>query len=141
MTIYDKADWHSGGEWPDGLPESQSFVHGGFYLAWLVDRGLTSDHFRTTLPEPLADFRAGRITGAKLLEAWDGALDSDMMSDEGREFSDWYYGEDGSTFLMDYFEEFGDEVESPYEVKDTRRNYERVKAFLDDRLEEWRSER
>ena len=40
--VYDKAEYHFGGQWPDGLPEEQAYVHTGMFLGWLMQRGLVS---------------------------------------------------------------------------------------------------
>ena len=44
-VVYDKADWHSGGEYPKGVPIENASNHIGMFLAWLVDRNLIDGEF------------------------------------------------------------------------------------------------
>ena len=37
---YDKADWHSGGNYPADLPSDNGGTHIGMFLAWAILRGL-----------------------------------------------------------------------------------------------------
>src|SRR5687768_1462887 len=91
-VIYDEAEYHFGGEaFPDDLPERQAFVHTGMYLGWIIDRGLFSESFAQEAAEEIAGFRSGQLSGTDVYEKWDGALVSEMLSDDGIAFSRWYY--------------------------------------------------
>jgi hypothetical protein len=35
--VYDKAKCHYDGEFPQGLPHEQGFVHTGMFLGWVID--------------------------------------------------------------------------------------------------------
>ena len=41
--VYDKAKYHSGGNFPEELDQFQSFVHTGMYVGWLIDNDLLNN--------------------------------------------------------------------------------------------------
>ncbi len=46
---YDRADWHYGGDFPEGLAPECSGTHIGMFLAWAIQRGLEGElHRRMT---------------------------------------------------------------------------------------------
>lgn len=61
---YDRIDWHSGGDYPAGLPEENGGIHIGMFLAWAFGQGMagrfTARTRRTCWP---------RCSGARSL-AW-----------------------------------------------------------------------
>lgn len=135
-NAYDKAKWHYGGKWPEGLPESQAYVHTGLYLGWLVDRGLVSEVFEREFRKPLMAFSARQLTGPKLYEECDGVLSDDLLSTEGNEFTAAYFETDDGGYIDDYVGLFPD-APSAYHVSDTWDNYERVRVQLDRRFDAW----
>ena len=44
-TMYDRAKWHYGGQFPSDRPISQAYVHIGMYLTWIALRGMADDTF------------------------------------------------------------------------------------------------
>lgn len=135
VKVYDKADWHLEGEWPEGLPEEQSFVHIGYYLGWLIDRSHTSAEFNKDFEKDIARFKKGELTAPKLLKITDGVLTSDMIDAEGNLFTKYYFED---LYLEDY-ERLFPKVDSLYEVKDNRENYAVVKERIDSRFTEWKN--
>lgn len=58
--VYDKAKYHYGGDYPEGLPEEQAFVHTGMFLGWVIDHHLYDPDFwqddaETTLQQLLLE--------------------------------------------------------------------------------------
>ena len=134
---YDDAEWHYGGDFPEGVPDSYGFTHIGFYLAWAAEHGFLSDFIREQTPDDLARTLAREVTPIHLLEVWDGQLGDDMLSEEGNQFSRTYYEADEENgYFADYGAAFPDlEI---YRIAPTWENYDRLKPALDRRLEEWR---
>lgn len=135
MTVHDKANWHSEGEFPADLDPFQAHVHIGMFLGWLVERGLTSEEFREDFAEDLAEFRARTLTGPRLLERADGTLDDEMLSEPGADFAGEYYPD---AYVADFTEVLAQNLPTPYHVADTWPNFERLKARLDQRFKAWR---
>ncbi len=137
--VYDKAKWHYDGDYPDGLPQSQAFVHIGMFLAWLIQHDMYSDELCDDFGEEIAALKSGRITGARLLERADGVFSDDMLNDEGNAFTRYYYGLPGgpAPYLPDYEATFASSTPTLYHVDDTWDNYGRIAAVLDRRYQEW----
>src|SRR4051812_7366490 len=36
--IFDNAEWHYGGDFPQELSSNQGYVHTGFFIGWLLER-------------------------------------------------------------------------------------------------------
>ncbi|SOD03386.1 hypothetical protein SAMN05216486_1126 [bacterium JGI 053] len=135
--VYDKAKYHYGGDYPEGLADEQAFVHTGLYLGWIIDHGLHSD-FLAEEPELIERFKAREITGPQVYEAWDGCLIDDMLSDEGNAFSKDYFDFERGRYLADYEELLAGGLPSLYHVQDTWANYDRLKARVDERYAVWK---
>ena len=140
--VFDKAEYHSGGDWPEGLDQHQSFVHTGMYLAWLLNRDLVrADAFYNETGRALRDRLARReVTGAHVEGEWfDGALTSDLLTEEGERFSRDYYDLDTGLFIDDYEELLAQNVPDVYYVQDSWENFDTLVPRLDQRFEEWRN--
>jgi hypothetical protein len=136
-VVYDKAKYHYGGDYPEGLPDEQAFVHTGLYLGWIVDRGLYSRTFAAESAELIARFRAREVTGPEVYEWWDGCLIDDMLSEEGNAFSQAYFDFDRGQFLADYEELLAGDLPTLYHVANTWENYHRLRERLDERYDAW----
>jgi hypothetical protein len=140
-VVYDKAKYHYGGDYPDGLPDEQAFVHTGLYLGWIVDRDLYSVEFREGTADLIAAFRSREVTGPEIYESWDGCLIDTMLSADGNAFSHDYFDFDRGNYLADYEELFLGDLPSLYHVANTWDNYERLRVRLDERFAEWQRKR
>jgi hypothetical protein len=139
--VYDKAKYHYGGDFPEGLPDDQAFVHTGLYLGWIIDRDLYSDQFREDSAEAITRFKAREITGPEVYESWDGCLIDFMLNDEGNAFSREYFDFDSGRYLADYEEMLCGALPTMYHVDNTWENYDRLRPRLDQRYDEWRRSR
>jgi hypothetical protein len=132
--IYDKADYHSGGNWPDGLPVEQSFVHSGLFLGWLIQRGLVSEEVDDAT---VRDFKRHRRTGPEIFRDLDGVLDASMLTADGRRFAKAYFDFGTGAYVSEYTGLLASGLASVYAVPDTWENYERLRAVLDRRFQQW----
>ena len=138
QQVYDKAKWHyEGDRYPEGLPESNAYTHGGFLLAWLLDNGLLSSTFLSDFESQILQFRNGEISAGQLYESTDGVLDSDMLTETGNSFGEDYIDE---SFLEDYEMMFEDDYDSIYEVPYTKKNMKKVSKMLNEAFSEWKDE-
>lgn len=136
-VVYDRAGWHSEGDWPNGLPRSQACVHAGLFLGWVIDRGLVSAAFAGDFPQLLEAFRSRRKTGPQVYALAGGILASDMLSDVGNAFARAYYDLESGHFLAEYEALLASSLPSAYHVADTWPNYEKLRAHLDARFDAW----
>jgi hypothetical protein len=138
--VYDKAKYHSDGDFPKGLPHRQAFVHTGMFVGWLIDHDMIDKGFL----EETEGFKERKVTGAQVYKAWDGCLNSDMLTEEGNAFAKYYYnGEDGhgGPYFEDYEASLVGDLPSLYHVKDTWENYGTIKKRIDERYEAWKKQK
>jgi hypothetical protein len=126
---YDRLDWHIDSALEAGQPEERAFAHIGLYLAWLIRHDLHDPRF---LPDDhVGAVKRGEMTGSDLVDDIDGKLIGDLMSHEGRSFSDARY----EHYVGDYAKVFGDVPE--YGVDDGPEAYEKVERLLDRIYADW----
>lgn len=137
---YDRADWHYGGEFPDGLPPEAGGTHIGIFLAWIISRGLEGEFLRVECGEALRAVVERRMTGREFLfRECDEKLVEEMLNDEANAFARSYYESDGPTgYLADYGELVGAGLASLYHAADSWTNFDRVAPIIDRRFAEWR---
>src|SRR3954452_18905745 len=98
-VVYDKAIYHYDGDFPQGIPVEQAFVHTGMFLGWVIDHQLYSDEFAKHSGDLIESFKRREVTGPQVYESWDGALVDDMLSDEGNAFAREYFDFEKGKFL------------------------------------------
>lgn len=126
---YDDWGWHIEAAIDAGQPMEAGFLHIGLYLAWLIRHDL---HEPTAFPrDHVAAVKSGELAGSDLADDIDGKLVSDMLTDEGAAFSDFYYPTYGDDFASAFASQ------AAYDVEDTPANYEWIAAVLDAALGAW----
>lgn len=126
---YDDWGWHIEAAVDAGQPMEAGFVHIGLYLAWLIRHDL---HEPAALPrDHVAAVKSGEMSGSDLADDIDGKLVSDVLTDEGAAFSDFYYPTYGDDFASVFASQ------AAYEVEDTPANYERIAVVLDAAFAAW----
>ena len=139
VDVYDKAKWHYGGTFAQGLDQSQGFVHTGMFLGWLIDNDLMSEGFRNDHIEEIKEFKSQKLTGAQIFEqCCDGVLTLEDISERGNHFALQYFDFDTGQYLADYESILAKGLPSQYHVADTWDNYEKLKKVLDKRFTDWR---
>lgn len=139
--LYDVAEWHYGGDFPQGLPPAAGGTHIGMFLAWMLLNGLGAESHSGRL-EPLRD----RTTtpGAWFLGHCAETLSDADLSDEGNRFAQAYYlfdedraDEGEPSYLPDYAKSFPD-ADFAYSVPDDWATYDRLAPILAHRFAMWR---
>lgn len=134
---YDRADWHSGGDYPADLPEENGGTHIGMFLAWIISRGLEGEFHREQSAASLELVRARKMTGREFLfQECDGKFWEEDLSAGGNAFAKAYYEPDDG-YLIDYDEVFESAGETMYHVADTWENFDKISGRIDQRHEEW----
>jgi hypothetical protein len=132
MTVYDKSDYHLE-RFPRRKKRNAAFVHIALFFTWIVDRGLHAECVEEDedLREPLRKLRARAIFPTDFLINCDEILYDEMMNDEGNRFASFFY-DHYVWYVPRLFN-----VKSLYDIEETWANYEKVKAFLDHKYDEW----
>ena len=140
---YDKLDWHSGGDFPAGLPEEAGATHIGMFLGWAILRGLEGELHRDESVESLRSVRERRMTGREFfLKECDAKFWEDDLSDTGNEFAQAYYAAEGEpSYLDDYVTVLAEGLPSEYHVEDSWGNFDKIATLLDKRFAEWKEGR
>lgn len=137
---YDKADWHYGGDFPEGLPNENGGTHIGMFLAWAICKGLEGDLLRTEAADEIDAVRRRRMTGRQFLfDVCDEKFWEDDLGAEGNAFAKVYYEAD--TYIKDYEATLAANLPSAYHVNDTWENFDLIAARIDERYAAWKSRR
>lgn len=137
-SVYDKAKWYFDSVQKYSLPQEQAYIHGGMFLAWMIEAGLHSEFFAEEMPDSVKEITSRKRTGPKILEEdWDGGLDAEMFDDSGNAFARWYYEGDSPSYNADFEDVLCGELPSNFHVEDTWENYGLLKACIDQRFKEW----
>jgi hypothetical protein len=135
-TIYDNAKQHFLGNFPDSLPIEQAYVHIGMYLAWIIENNLYSEFFLEEAEVQIFRLQRKEISCTILSEMWDGYLGFELFNREGNMFTYYYYG--GGLYRKDYDEVLVKKLPSIYHVTDSWENYEKIKARIEMRFQDWK---
>lgn len=134
---YDRADWHYGGDYPEGLPPEHGATHIGMFLGWAIKRGLLGDLHKEHSAEALAAVRDGARSGRDfLMDQCDEKFTEEDLSEEGNRFAMAYYE---ARYYGDYEACVGRDFPSLYHVPDSPANRARIEALLDQRFAAWRA--
>lgn len=138
--IYDRADWHYLGDYPDDLPPQNGGTHIGIFFAWLVNHKMESEQQRIEHSAELDAIRDRSISGREFIaKLRDGELADADINDEANAFARAYY--DSDLFFKDYAEILVTDLPSLYHVDDTWENYDRMAERIDVRYADWQKGR
>lgn len=128
---YDDVGWHWDSAVEAGYPEENAATHIGLYLGWLIRRDMYEPEFFPG--EWVAAIKRGEMTGSEALDSVDNKLVSDLMTDEARAFTDWYY----DIYVSDYAHHFADKRE--WSIRDDALSQGRIEPVIDERFAEWKN--
>lgn len=138
MGSIDRADWHYGNDFPKNLPEDSGGTHIGMYLNWIIDNELIGEFHLTESKDGIEKVKSREITGRDFLFNYcDGKFWNEELNGIGLEFTESYYS--SGKYFEDYGKVLANELNSIYEVKDNRQNYNLIKEKLDHRFKKWNS--
>jgi len=137
--VYDKAKYHDDSCLKGRLPDGQSFVHTGLFVAWLVNHDLvkTSPGYDDWV---IANCKARLGAPTGYYEWNDGVLLDEMLTDEGNAFAQSYFDFENGQYLADYglYVAFG--LPSVFQVPNTWEAYNLVESFVDARYRQFKGE-
>jgi hypothetical protein len=135
-ATYDDAKSHFQGNFPSTLPIEQAYVHIGIYLGWIIENELYSEYFEDEASNQIFRFKRKEISCTILSEIWDGYLSSEFFNKHGNMFTYYYYA--SGIFRSDYENTLVKGLPSIYHVTDSWENYEKMKARIDLRFQDWK---
>jgi len=143
MGSIDRVDWHSGGDFPDNLPEINGGTHIGMFLTWIINNNLIGKVHLEESSEAIQKVLSRQMTGRDfLVDQCDEKFWEDDLNEEGLAFTYYYYQSDSTNtfknYLDDYSEAIGQDVESLYEIEDSWENYDLLKPYIDRKYSEWK---
>lgn len=133
--LYDHAEQHFLGTYPDLLPIEQAYVHIGMYMGWVIENDLYSGYFGLEGSTEIFRFRRREISCTILSEIWNGHLASEYLNRRGNSFTRFYYA--SGLYRQDYEEVLGRDLPSIYHVADTWPNYDKLKERINTRYTGW----
>ena|SRR5215831_191433 len=137
MANIDRADWHYGGDFPEGLPHENGGTHIGVYLAWVILNDQASDELRDLAGEDLELCKSRKITGRTLLfKNLDEKFWGRLLTDECQAFTDTYY--ETNQYFDDYAHALGLDGNTLYTAADSWENYDKVARLVTERFVAWR---
>ena len=143
MGSIDRIDWHSGGDFPDNLPEVNGGTHIGMYLAWIINNNLIGQMHRDDSADAIQKVLSRQMTGRDfLVDMCDEKFWDEDLNEEGIAFTNYYYQSDSTdtfkNFVDDYCDVLAQDVESIYEIEDTWENYDKLKPLIDKKYSDWK---
>ena len=136
MSSIDRADWHSGNNFPQNLPEENAGTHIGMYLNWIIDSDLIGDSHLKESIEGISKVKTKVISGREFLfDYCDGKFWNEELNDVGIRFTEDYYSSD--QYFGDYANILANNLETVYHVENNWDNYAQLKKVLDKRFKKW----
>lgn len=139
MEILDKAKYHSEGDFPEDLSLENSYVLGGFFLAWCALRDLISDETKRDFSTEIQGSVSRTATPCSLYQALGGVLTDQHLSPLGASFASGYFDFDRGAYLDDFVKRLASELPTAYHVRNTWDNFEALCPLIDARFSQWRS--
>lgn len=143
MLSIDRIDWHSGGDFPENLPEVNGGTHIGMFLTWIINNNLIGQIHRDDSAEAIQKVLSRQMTGRDfLVDMCDEKFWEDDLNEEGFAFTNYYYQVESTdifkNYIDDYCDAIGDDFDSLYEIEDTWENYNRLKPYIDKKYSDWK---
>ena len=133
---YDKAKWHSEGDFPKDAPAENGGTHIGIFLAWAILHDLVSDELRADAAEDLTAVRERQMTGRTFLfKHLDGVLSEDDLNEQGNAFARHYYNK----YMGEFDRIVRKQFPTAYHIGDLWKNYDAIAKIIDKRYAEWRT--
>lgn len=135
---FDKAKWHFNGDFPSELDEWQAYLHTGFYIGWLLRKGLMNDDFISGNRKYIEKFLDDTISPVSIYsEIMDGVFTSENLTVQGIVFTNFYFDFGSGRYLADYESTLARELPTLYHVEDTKANFDKICAVIEDIYNDW----
>ena len=137
--IYDRAEWHYQGDYPNDLPPQNGGTHIGMFFAWLINQHMESESLAIEHSTELDAIRQRTLSGREFVASQrDGELASADLGDNANAFARDYFSSD--RYFQDYADTLVGSLPSLYHVDDSWVNYDRMAACINARYEAWQQQ-
>jgi len=137
MSSIDRVDWHSGNNFPHGIPEENGGTHIGMYLNWIIDSDLIGECHSKESGEGISKVKSKVISGREFLfDYCDGKFWNEDLNSIGIRFTEDYYSTD--KYFDDYANTLANNLETVYHVENNWDNYAQIRKVLDHRFKKWK---
>ncbi|HVG14990.1 MAG TPA: hypothetical protein VM935_08515 [Chitinophagaceae bacterium] len=137
FVTYDKAKWHTEGEFPAHLAKSCAYTHTAFFIGWIVMNNLASDDFKESFEVEINSLILKQFTPVQLYMALDGVFTSEELNNEGRHFTDFYFDFEKGSYLEDYEKDIAKGLPSLYHVDANWGNFDRTFVIISKRYSQY----
>ncbi len=138
----DRLDWHSGGNFPNDLPQEAGGTHIGMFITWILNNNLHGELHRETESDELQVNKVlnREITGRDFfISTCDAKFWDEDLNEEGYAFSEFYYENDETAmYFDDYTNTLAGNSESIYHVENSWENYDKIAVVITKRFEAWK---
>ncbi|MFC7774001.1 DUF7832 domain-containing protein [Flavobacterium sp. GCM10027622] len=138
---YDRIDWHTGNNFPKGMPIKNGGTHIGMFLTWIIDNNLIGLMHIENSNDSIQKVKNREMTGAEfLIKECDSKFWPEDLNDEGNKFASFYYASenDYGQYIDDYAEVF-DKYETLFHVGDNWDNYSKIEPVITKMYRNWKS--
>lgn len=135
---FDDYSFYLDDEFPNDLAESRAATHIGMFLAWAQSKGFIAwdEGFSESDRQWFDRLGHGEASYGEMAESlFDGKLIASMLTDDGYEFTAWYY----RRYLEEYFDFLPEDAPSPFDMEDNQETFAKVSSLLDQRWQEFQS--
>lgn len=110
------------------------------FVAWCQLNGLGGELHTQDFPEMLDKLKNRKITPAQwFIVACDEKFTAEDLSEQGNEFTLWYYESDPPLYIEDYHSNCSSNLESLYHVPDTWDTYDKLAPAIRQQFNAWKA--
>lgn len=133
---YDDASWHYGGDFPESSPEEYAATHIALIMKWCFQKGWAGE-IHTEDEASNAELQkviSNELSATEFFMRWcDGKLTDEDFNEQGNALLQEYCGKEGSLYLPDYAETFGDLM---YVKGENEHDFIKFSAVVEKRLQD-----
>lgn len=141
MEILDKAKYHSEGDFPTGLSQSQAYLPGGMFVAWCALNGLLSVQTVCDFKDECTALASRSKSPCSLYRAFGGVFLDSHLNEKGFSFAKFYFDFEEGAYLDDFIEVLAEDLPSVYHAADDWGSYDKLSAVINSHYREWENER
>jgi hypothetical protein len=140
-SIFDKAKYHYGGDFPSDIGVFQAYVPTGLFVCWLINNIFFDKDMKQEFNSEITLLKERNISPSTFYHDYlDGVFSSEGFTMEAINFANFYFDFEQGTYLNDYAKTLdpNDKLQTLYHIADTWENYDKLKLIIDTRFNQWK---
>jgi len=137
-VIYDKAAYHTSGDFPDDVDPDQAYVPTGLFLAWVALKGLLNTETNAQWGREIEALKARLLSPSSFFRTIGGVFEQSLLTDDGRLFTQEYFDFDNGAYLDDLDDVLAASLPSLFHIADTWENFDELARRIEDRFTKWK---